>query len=200
MASSGVPRGEACEAGHADGDVVAGKSSRDGMTDFVAHISRRRTVLLVLFAGMVVVVGMWLAGLLEPLPPSSPGIRVFLVSTGWVAILFFGLSAVINVKRLFERGEQLRIGPAGIYSKPWSEQTISWAEVANVTIWTMSGQSNIVLHLRDRSRFPGKKLPAMFAGLTRRLSGGDVGISMTGTDRSLAEALAAIGRFRPHGG
>jgi hypothetical protein len=37
------------------------------------------------------------------------------------------------------------------------------------------------------------------AGANRALTGGDISISLTGTDRKFAEALSAVERFRTRG-
>jgi hypothetical protein len=97
---------------------------------------------------------------------------------------------------MFDKNEELRIGPAGIRWTPWSDQTIPWSDVIDVTTWKHRGQSVIVLHLRDATRFPGKPAGAAFAGVNRMLTGGDIAISLTGMDRSFRDGLSAIERFR----
>ena len=54
----------------------------------------------------------------------------------------------------------------------------------------------IVLQLRDPGRFPGRGLAAVLAKANRELTGGDISISLTGTDRTTEEALRAINQFR----
>lgn len=117
-------------------------------------------------------------------------------AVAWLCVIFFGYCCAIAVKRLFGRGELLRIGAAGVRWTPWSDQTIPWAEITDVTTLSVSGQSGIVLHLRDPARFPGRSIVAMFAKVDRLLIGGDISISMAGTDRSFGEAMSAISRFR----
>jgi hypothetical protein len=123
-----------------------------------------------------------------------------MVAIGWFGVIFFGLCGALAVKKLLDAGEQLRVGPSGICWTPWSDLTIPWSEVADVTAREFRGQRTIVLHLRNRDRFPAKGPFAVLAGANRMLTGGDVSISLTGTDRSFSEALAAIERFRTRGG
>jgi hypothetical protein len=115
---------------------------------------------------------------------------------GWFSVLFFGLCGIAAVKRLFDPNDQLKIGPSGVRWRPWSEHTIPWSEIVEVTIWSFKRQKAIVLHLRSPASFPGRGLAAMFAGANRKLTGGDISISLTGTDRSFEEAMSAIARFR----
>lgn len=166
------------------------------MRDFVAYPSRLRIALLILLAVGFVVLGLWMVGRLGPVPTSRRYAPMTVLVTGWAAVVFFGLCALAGVKRLFESGEQVRIGAAGIRWVRWSDQTIPWTEIRDVTVWTYKRQRAIVLHLRDPARFPGRGPLAVLARANRALTGGDIAISLTGTDRSFAQAMAAIADFR----
>lgn len=166
------------------------------MTDFVAYPSRGRIALVVLGAMALCVMGLWMTGVWWPAPVSRRYAPETIAAVGWVSVVFFGLSAVGWGKTLFDTGEQLRIGPSGIRWTRWSDRTIPWGEIRNVTVWSYRRHSSIVLHLRDPTRFPGKGVLGAFAGPNRGLTGGDITISLTGTDRSFAEAMAAIAHFR----
>lgn len=166
------------------------------MDDFVAYPSRRRIASLTLGAWAFVALGLWMLGAFGPPPASgrySPG---FLLVAGWCSVVFFGLCGVSWIKRLFDGREQLRIGPAGVRIAQWSEQTIPWSEIVDVTTWNFRGQKAIILHLRDRTRFPGRGVAAMLAGANRSITGGDISISLTATDRGFEDALSSIERFR----
>jgi hypothetical protein len=166
------------------------------MDDFVALPSRSRIALLTLGAVAFVAAGLWMGGVFGPPPPSrrySPEL-VFLI--GWVSVVFFGFCGVMGLRRLFDGREQLRIGSAGIRVAQWSDQTIPWSEILDVTTWSYRRRKAIVLHLRDKTRFPGRGMAAMLASLNRNLTGGDITISLAGTNRGVEEALSSINRFR----
>lgn len=165
------------------------------MPDFVAWPSRWRTALLVLGSLGFVSVGLWIIGAFGPPPHSSrysPGAQFL---WGWFAICFFGLCAAAGVKQLLGTGERLRIGSAGLCWPSWSLETIPWSEICGVTTWTYRGQTMIVLHLRDPEKYPPRKL-RWLRGVNRVFTGGDIAISLTGSDRDWREALEAIRRFR----
>ncbi|MFM5949393.1 MAG: STM3941 family protein [Novosphingobium sp.] len=165
------------------------------MDDFVAHYSRARLALLLLGAAIFVAAGLWMVGLFGT-PPSSHRYSPAAVTTaGWLCIAFFGLAAVIIAKRLVEGGEALRIGRVGISFTAWSDQTIPWSEITEISEWSMRGQRSIILHLRDPDRFPGSGALGLTAKANRAMTGGDIPISLNGTDRSFDEAVAAIGQF-----
>jgi hypothetical protein len=100
------------------------------------------------------------------------------------------------IRKLFDGREQLRIGPAGLRTVQWSEQTIPWSEIADVTTWSYKRQKVIILHLRDSTHFPGRGVAAMLASANRGMTGGDISISLTGTNRRFSDALSAIESFR----
>jgi hypothetical protein len=167
------------------------------MDEFVAQNSRVRLALFLLGAIVLVWGGLLLIGAFGPLRISNRHSPEVMAAFGWFGIAFFGACAILIAKRLFEGGEALRIDRTGISFAAWSDQTIPWSEITDITEWSFRGQRSIILHLRDPARFPGKGVLGFAAKANRALTGGDVPISLTGTNRSFDEAVAAITRFRP---
>ena len=164
----------------------------------MARSSPARMAMLVGIAAAFVTGGLWMVGAFGPPPTSGRYGPVATMVIGWASIIFFGLCGVIGLTRLFDTRELLHIGSAGISFTPWSEKTIPWSAIIDVTIWSHRRQRVIVLHLANPARFPSKAgLANMLTGLNRTLTGGDVCISLTGADRSFDEAMAAIDQFRP---
>jgi len=171
------------------------------MGDFTAHNSRWRLALMFVGCIAFVAAGLWMGGALGDAPSSRRYGGGVIFGVGWFSVLFFGLCAVAVAKRYFDRRSQLKIGPCGVFWRPWSDCTIPWSEIADVTVWKHQRQKAIVLHLTDPVRFPARGLTRKFGGANRYLTGGDISISLTGTDRSFEEAMWAIEQFRsaaPH--
>jgi hypothetical protein len=167
------------------------------MEEFVAYPSQTKIVVLVLGCVGFVALGVWFTGLLVPPPGTDRYSTEVVVLVGWVTILLFGGAGVVWLKRLFERRVQLRISPLGVKAARWSDTTIPWSEITDVTTWTGHGQTVIVLHLEDPSRFPGRRgLAAATAAANHSFTGGDISISLAGTDRTAIDALSAIEQFR----
>lgn len=122
----------------------------------------------------------------------SPLYRVLGVAS---CVIFFSL-AVIAVIRLFDRGEQLRVAPDGIYYKRWSKTVIPWDEIVDVTVFKDRYQNFIMLHLADPQRFPSTTLVGRLSRANRRLTGGDIGISLTYMNPGFDEALTVIEDYR----
>jgi hypothetical protein len=166
------------------------------MGDFVAYNSRWRVALMFLGTVGFVALGMWMVGAFGEVPSSRRHSASFTIGIGWLCILFFGLCGVAIVKKFFDDRAQLQIGPSGIRWQPWSDHLIPWSEITDVTTWSYKHQKAIILHLNNPDRFPGRGLTAKLAGANRMLTGGDISISLTGTNRSHEDAMAAIAHFR----
>ena len=163
---------------------------------FVAYPSRWRRALLALLGLGFVTLGLWMVGSFGPVPTSSRYPYTETLIIGWACLIFFGLCTIAIVSKLFETGEQLRIDAEGIRYSQWSHTTIPWSEISDVARWSYRRSKFIVLHLRHPSSFPGKGLAAFMAGANRKLTGGDICISLAGTDRRYDEAMLAIDRYR----
>jgi hypothetical protein len=166
------------------------------MDDFMAYNSRWRVALLLLGCVAFVMLGLWMAGIFGEPPNSrrySPG---FLFVVGWSSVLLFGVFGLAGVRKFFDASVQLEIGTSGIRWSPWSDRLIPWSEIADVTTWRSNRQRMIVLRLHHPERFPRRGLAANFAAVNRKLTGGDIAITLTGTNRGFEEAMSAIARHR----
>ncbi|MCW1428443.1 hypothetical protein OLX23_04990 [Novosphingobium sp. JCM 18896] len=151
--------------------------------------------MLVLGSAVFVVLGLWMIGAFGAQPETARYPASVASAIGWASILFFGLCGLVGLRRLFDTGEEMRIGPTGIRWVRWSDQTIPWSQIERVSEWSFRGQRSIILHLREPAMFPGKGISGMLAKANRGLTGGDVALTTSATDRSHDEAMAAIAHF-----
>jgi hypothetical protein len=156
--------------------------------------------LILLIAAVFVLLGLWMGGLFGPIPETRRYPAHASVVIGWFNVIFFGLAGIIALPRLFDAGEQLRISPAGIRYRQWSDRTIPWSAIADVTVWSYKGQSSIILHLRDPAQYPARGLTALTGWFNKMVADGDVAIGLSTTDRTVADAMDAIERFWPQAG
>ncbi|MEE4453742.1 STM3941 family protein [Novosphingobium resinovorum] len=164
--------------------------------EFLAFPSRWRIALILLGSLGFVAIAAWMVGAFGTPPASDRYAPAVVAAIGWAGIAFFGLCAAVAVRRLFARGVELRIDGRGIHWTRWSDETIPWREITDVTVWRYRGQRTIILHLRNPSLYPGRGVLGMTARANRSLTGGDIGISLNAMDRSFDEAMAAIERLR----
>ncbi|TPN74538.1 hypothetical protein FJ987_13855 [Mesorhizobium sp. CU2] len=168
----------------------------DPSDSFVACTSRWRCALLAVGSSAFVVAGLWMVGAFGNAPtPTIQYPHLVILSAGWMGLIMGPLAVIKWISKLFGTAEQLRIDEAGIRYAPWSDKTVPWSEIADVTTWSRNGLKRIVLHLRHPNNFPGKGLAARLAS---NLTGGNVSITilLTGTDRNYYEAMSAIERYR----
>ncbi len=172
------------------------------MENFLAYNSRWRLALLFVLGVGFVLLGLMLAGAFGEISSfveeprrrrSSPWFSALI---GWICVFFFGSSVLAIGRKFFDHKPQLHICSTGIVTIPWSDERIPWSEVIDITTWSHKRQKMIVLHLKNPDKFPGRGLAGKLAGINRILTDGDIAISMTGTNRSFDEAMAAITDFR----
>lgn len=166
------------------------------MTSFVAYHSRWRLALLILLAAGFVLAGLWIGGVFGDPPVSRRYPAIVVRSIGWFSVVFFGLCGLVAVRRFFDPSVQLEIDSRGIRSRSWPDRILPWSEIADVTTWTLKRQKTIVLRLRHPERFPAQGTAVLFSSANRMITGGDVSISLTGTNRSYDDAMSAIAYFR----
>lgn len=158
---------------------------------FIARNSPWRVAGLLLLGLGFVFIGAWIAGLAGP--PPRPGMTWL----GWVGIVFFGACTVKAVPRLFDRSVLVRIDAQGVTVAQWSSRRIDWHRIERVGTWSHRGQRMLVLHLKQPAQHAERRLAAPIAAANRALTGGDVAITLTGTDRTFEEAFRAVSRFSP---
>lgn len=166
------------------------------MASFTAKSSRRRIGMMVAVCAGFVALGLWLVGAFGKAQVSRYNSALSMQMAGWLCIGFFGLSGASRLPQLAKHQTILEVSAAGIRWLDWSDATIPWSEVKDVSIWTYQGQKAIVIKLVHPELYPGRGLRAFMNGLNRRFTNGDLVISMNPTDRTFAETYAAISSFR----
>ena len=166
------------------------------MTSFTAKSSLLRLTLLASGALLFVSGGLWMAGLVGEVPTSRRHPEMMDLLIGYFSILFFGGVFLVIVKLAFGHRELLALDGEGLRARQWSNDIIPWCEITGISTWTHRGSTSIVLHLRDPSLYPGRGLIGWLASANRRLTGGDIAVAMTASDKSVGETLDAIDFFR----
>lgn len=185
------------------------------MNDFVARSQPFKILLGILICLGFVAAGLWMTGIFNapaaPPPPANDLIIFplperasrypdgFIVVVGWICVLFFGALVMKAATRLTGPNEILRINRTGIQVPAFCDRIIVWADIAEITTWSHQGQKALVLRLHNPEEYPRTGFQRFWDGLNKSIAGGDIGISMTGTDRTLKQALEAIETLGPKG-
>ena len=160
------------------------------MDEFTARYSRPKLVGASLICAGFVVSGLWLEGVIgNPRRPPH--------HSSWPAVVMFGLALIIFTVKLFDTGDKIRIGPAGIKLDAHFGKTIPWAEIDDVTTFQFKSQKYIVLKLRDPELYPKRFNLRLFSRLSKLLTRGDVEIALMVMNKSFDEAMSAMVKFRP---
>lgn len=168
------------------------------MNDFVAYPSRWRVLSMVASGLIFTALSLWMIGVFGA-PGPSRRLPSFLVPcVGWVGLIFSVTATALWFRRFFDRRETVRIGSAGVMVRWWSDDTIPWNEITEIAPLEINGVKSISLKLRDRKQYPPRGLAALLAGGDRLLTGWDLMISLSATDRQQFEALVAIDQFKPN--
>ncbi|MBN9466630.1 STM3941 family protein [Brevundimonas sp.] len=168
------------------------------MNDFVAYPSRWRIICLILMGLAFVALGLWLAGAFGARPASRRYPDILTPFVAWGGLLLFGTATVRWIRQLFDRRELVRIGPAGVMVRLWSDDTIPWNEITEIAPRKINGVKYIAMKLRDRRRHPPRGLARLLSGGDRLLTGFDLTVSLSATTHRPEDALAAIEKFRPN--
>ncbi|MBJ7438223.1 MAG: hypothetical protein JHD35_04260 [Sphingopyxis sp.] len=159
---------------------------------FIARNARWRIFLVVAACVGLVVVGFIFSGLIVPIERSK------LKLAGWLFIVTGGGIAIALFPRLVGNDVRVKISHSGIFVRAWSNDTIPWSEIARVWAWGSEGKPEIlVLDLLHPSRFPSTTLAGRFYWkINSMMAGGDIWVSLLGTDGKIEDGLAAAEYFR----
>jgi hypothetical protein len=165
------------------------------MAEFTAKPSLWRIFLLIMISTAFVTIGLWMIGAFGLQSESRRYGSLYTSVLGWTSIIFFGLCGLASIQMLFDTEVQVRINASGIYWKRYSDYTILWSDITNVSVWEFQRQKSIILTLRDPARYLSVESMGKLARANRALTGGDVAITLSGTDGRFDDAMAAIGHY-----
>lgn len=160
----------------------------------VAHVSRWKTLLLVLAGIGFVLLGIWLVR--DPGMFAESGRRardpLIIRGVGWLAILFFGAVGIVGVRQLFRTGPVMRVDEAGILWRRWSDRTIPWDAIVRAEAHDMMGQQFMCLWLDEPERYRPTSLLGRTARINKGMGFGDIALSLQGTDQRFDRLVAVI--------
>ena len=161
-----------------------------GNDAFEARNSPGKKALAVLGSVAFVALGLWLVGAFGPDHPT--GVKATL--GGWACIIFFGGLGLMGARAMFDRSVVLRIDRSGIWSKGFSEATVPWSAITEMSSVKIERQKYVGLGLADPDRYPRKGVARLASATNAMTMGYPMMIGVAGTDRSFAELEDAIAR------
>lgn len=115
------------------------------MTEQVYGLNKKRLVLLILGAVVFVVLGVWCLS----------SASVFNQIVGIACIAFFGLAAVLCLKKLLDKSPGLVVNAEGIVDNASGVAAglIPWAEVSNIDSYAIQGQQFVAIQVSDPDKY-----------------------------------------------
>lgn len=121
------------------------------------ELSKVKLVLLVIGAFLFVAVGIWMLGLEDKEIASSTRYddALFLTGLAWTAIGFFGLCALIGIRKLFDQRPGLILSDKGIVdnSSGISAGVIPWEDVSGITQYQLQSQTFVSILVSDPEKY-----------------------------------------------
>jgi hypothetical protein len=166
---------------------------------FVAHVSKGKTLLLILGSLLFVALGLWFVIAPDTFADSVPwlGDAGLVQVIGGVAALFFGSCGVAAVRQLFRTDPVIEMGPEGLLWRRWSKEAIPWDAFERAAIGQIQRQRMLTFWLRDPDAYRSTSFSGRTAGANKALGFGDITPSTAGLDRSVDELADAAHRFAP---
>lgn len=155
------------------------------MTAFEARSTPLRVILLALLAAGMTALSFWVTRI------GSGDLAVMVV--GYVGVAFFGFGTAVIASRLGSLGVEVRIDERGVYVRRYRPDPIPFEAIRGAGVLVIERQKMLALHLHAPDEYPaaGRAARAL-AAANAGMGYGDLGISVTGTDRSFEELLAAF--------
>ncbi len=123
----------------------------------IIELSKGKILLLVIGAAVFVALGIWMYLLNPAWIESQPRFNDPLLThgIGIVSVVFFGLCAIVGIKKLFERRPGLILSAAGLSdnSSGVSAGLIPWDEIEGFDVFKIRRQKLLVVKLADPEKY-----------------------------------------------
>jgi hypothetical protein len=132
----------------------------DGADETRIEVSKTKVTLLMAGAGAFVAGGVWFwldaADIVASLPAAHPAKSLILVrGVGLASIIFFGLCAVLALRKLFDRKPDLILNSSGVVdnSSYVSAGFIPWGEILGAEVLEIHKQKMLIVRIRDPQKY-----------------------------------------------
>lgn len=151
--------------------------------------------MLALLAVVLLYMGTEMAGFWGPVEASRRHSREFLLVIGWLLSLLSVQLGLASALQWWNTQDYIQIGPDGIRYRGWSDVTIPWSEIHEISRRTFRKHRFIILHLIDRKRFPRRGWMGWAMWLPFYPLGHTIELNLGGTDQNFDAAMAAVKFF-----
>jgi len=172
-----------------------------GAADELAiELSKSKTILIILGSFGFVAAGYWLfsmdAAEMKGLPIDDP---LLIHGVGIAGMVFFGLTGILGVRKLFDKRPGLVLNSAGIIdnSSALAAGFIPWSEITGAAIYEVHRQKLLMIKVRNPEEFihRGNVFKRAIVQINSKMSGSPIMISSNTLKTNFAELLSTFEQY-----
>lgn len=168
--------------------------------ELVIELSKGKTILIILGSFGFVAAGYWIfsmdAAAMKELPIDDP---LFIHGVGIVSMVFFGMTGVMGIRKLFDKKPGLVLNSAGIIdnSSGLAAGFIPWSEIIDAEIYEVHRQKMLMIKVRNPEQFiqRGNVLRRAVAKMGSKMSGSPIAISSNTLQTNFPELLSRFEQY-----
>lgn len=168
--------------------------------ELVIKLSKSKAILMILGSFGFVAAGYWLftmdAAAMKEMPIDDP---LFIHGVGIVSMVFFSLTGIIGIRKLFDKRPGLVLNSAGIIdnSSGLSAGFIPWSEITGAETYEVRRQKMLIIKVRNPEEFiqRGNVLRQAMVKMGSKLSGSPIAITSNTLKINFQELLATFAQY-----
>jgi len=167
----------------------------------IIYLSKAKILFLILLSIIFIALGVWFLFLDVQ---SIEGSRRFnspalIYGIGIITIVFFGLCALVGVKKLFDKSPGIILSSEGILdnSSGVSAGIIPWSDVVDIGQYQIHKQKFVLIHVRDPEKYAntGNALKRMANRANMKMCGTPINISANSLKIGYGELVKIIQKY-----
>lgn len=172
----------------------------DAADELAIELSKSKGILIILGSFGFVAAGYWLfsmnAAAMKDLPIDDP---LFVHGVGIAGMVFFSLTGVVGIRKLFDKKPGLVLNSAGIIdnSSGLAAGFIPWSEITGAEIYEVRRQKMLIIKVRNPETFiqRGNILQQAVVKINSRMSGSPIAITSNSLKINFAELLSTFEQY-----
>lgn len=168
--------------------------------ELVIELSKGKTILMILGSFGFVAVGYWLfsmnAAAMKGAPIDDP---LFIHGVGIVGMVFFSLTGILGIRKLFDKKPGLVLNSAGIIdnSSGLAAGFIPWSEITGAEIYEIRRQKMLMIMVRNPEEFiqRGNILQRAIVRINSKMCGSPIAISPNTLEINFTKLLSTFEQY-----
>lgn len=167
--------------------------------ELVIELSKSKVIFLILVSCGFVAVGYWLFMDAAAIAKEIQESLLFIHYAGFAGMVFFSLTGIFGVRKLFDKRPGLVLNSAGIIdnSSGLAAGFIPWSEITDAAIYEIYRQKMLIIKVRNPEEFiqRGNVLQRAIVKINSKMSGSPIAISSNTLEINFPELLSTFERY-----